>query len=315
MKDRVLTGLLLTLAIIMCLVLQFFTPYFFDCVILLISVLAVIEFTQIQDKAGKPAYKYVGIIVACILFLDVIISVALGGNALIVFMVAVAVLLLTYLGTYFANAWFRKNKLEAEPFRQVTNMSVAEYNFFKTNNTFAGFFYPVFILFFMYLVNHIDTLGFTNITENFAETKIALFGLVLIFAISSLTDTFAMAIGCWLGKHKLCPKISPKKSVEGALAGLLGGILGALIPFFIFSAIYAEVEAFAAIQFWQLMLIGLFGSVVCQAGDLFESYLKRKANVKDAGTILRSHGGVLDRLDSIIFCTPYIFICLLLLIA
>ena len=95
--------------------------------------------------------------------------------------------------------------------------------------------------------------------------------------------------------------------------GLLGGVVGALITYFIFKAIYPAV--FEIVNFWQFALIGLVGSFIAQAGDLLESFFKRKAGVKDSGNFFRSHGGVLDRFDSIIFATPYIFICVLLLFA
>lgn len=313
MKDRVITGLLLVAVAIAMLMVQFFVPYIFDAFLLFVIILATIEFCKLQTKAGKPVYNWCAIIVAISIYLDVIICSLLGINALYVFLIGLAILLLAFLVVYFGNAWIFKKELENDEFRNATNMSVPEFNFFKTNNTFLGFLYPGFMLFFMYLLNHIDTLGFVNIATNFKDTHISLFALVLVFAISSLTDTFAMIFGCWLGKHKLCPKLSPKKSVEGALFGVLGGIVGAIVPYLIFNAIYPK--AFAAIAFWQILIVGFVGSFVCQAGDLYESYIKRKANVKDAGNFLRSHGGVLDRIDSIIFCAPYIFFCLLLMIA
>ena len=313
MKDRVITGLLLVLLTVAMLAVQTFVPYIFDAFVLYVIILCTLEIGKLQTKMGKPTYNWCAIVVSIFLFLDVFICTLLGVNALYIFLIAVAILLLSFLVMYFGNAWIFKKELEEDSFRTSTNMSVAEFNFFKTNTTFYCIMYPGFLLFFMYLISHIDTIGFVNIQANFAETPIALFCLLTIFFISCLTDTFAMLFGRVLGKHKLCPKVSPKKSVEGALFGLLGGTIGAILPFLVFNAIYPE--QFAIIQLWQMLVIGFIGAIVCEAGDLYESLIKRRANVKDAGTFLRSHGGVLDRVDSILFCTPYIFICILLMLA
>jgi len=116
-----------------------------------------------------------------------------------------------------------------------------------------------------------------------------------IFLIVMLSDTIAYFVGSAIGKHRLYPAISPKKSVEGAIGGLIGGIAGALLAkFFWFPALS-----------W--LLVGGIGFVLgpCgQIGDLFESMLKRSYGVKDSGRIIPGHGGLLDRLDSLIFAFP-----------
>lgn len=313
MKDRVITGLLLVLLTASMIAVQAFVPYIYDTFILYAVILATMEIGKLQIKAGKPVYNWCAIIVSVLLYLDVVICNLLGVNALYIFLIALAIIFLAYLVIYFGNAWIFKKELEEDAFRVSTDMPISEFNFFKTNNTFYCILYPGFMMFFMYLISHIDTIGFVNITTNFEGIPFPLFALLTLFFISSLTDTFAMLFGRVFGRHKLCPKISPKKSVEGALFGLLGGTIGALIPYFVFNAIYPE--QFAIIAFWQMLIIGFIGAVVCQVGDLYESQIKRRANEKDAGTFLRSHGGVLDRIDSVIFCTPYIFLCLLLMVA
>ena len=313
MRDRVITGLLLVLLTVAMLAVQVFVPYIFDTFILYVIILGTLEIGKLQTKMGKPTYNWCAIIVSILLYLDVFICTLLGVNALYIFMIALAILLLSFLVIYFGNAWIFKKELEEDGFRLSTNMPVAEFNFFKTNTTFYCIMYPGFLMFFMYLISHINSIGFVNIETNFEGVPFPLFVLLTIFFLSCLTDTFAMLFGRMLGRHKLCPKVSPKKSVEGALFGLLGGTIGAILPYLVFNAIYPE--AFAIIQWWQMLVIGFIGAIVCQAGDLYESLIKRRANVKDAGDFLRSHGGVLDRIDSILFCTPYIFLCLLLMVA
>lgn len=119
--------------------------------------------------------------------------------------------------------------------------------------------------------------------------------ILLIMFIVMSCDSAAYFVGCRYGKRRLYPEVSPKKSVEGALGGLAGSLLGALIARLLFFAELSVGDALLA-----ALLIGTLG----QVGDLFESLLKRSCGVKDSGTIFPGHGGILDRLDSILFAAP-----------
>jgi phosphatidate cytidylyltransferase len=110
-----------------------------------------------------------------------------------------------------------------------------------------------------------------------------------------LGDTGAYFVGKAIGKHKLAPRLSPKKTIEGSIGGLLGAVLG---------IVFAR-TAFDLPGTWTWMLVfALASGVLEQAGDLFESMLKRAANVKDSGKLIPGHGGILDRLDGIFFAAP-----------
>lgn len=114
--------------------------------------------------------------------------------------------------------------------------------------------------------------------------------LVYLLSISIATDTFAYAIGCLIGKHKMT-KISPNKSWEGLGAGLVGGTIVAMIVY---------VNLIGSFSF-RILIITLLLSLIGQAGDLFYSKIKRENGIKDFSNIMPGHGGVLDRLDSISF--------------
>ena len=114
--------------------------------------------------------------------------------------------------------------------------------------------------------------------------------LVYLLSISIMTDTFAYAIGCLIGKHKMS-KISPNKSWEGFAAGLIGGTV---IPLIVYVNL---VSTFSA----KILFITLALSIIGQIGDLFYSKIKRENNIKDFSNIMPGHGGVLDRLDSLSF--------------
>lgn len=122
--------------------------------------------------------------------------------------------------------------------------------------------------------------------------------IISIFILIWTNDTFAYVVGKSIGKHKLLEKISPKKTVEG----FVGGIVFCVIASYLLSKYYIEATTFI----W--IIISLIVVVFSTLGDLIESKFKRMAGVKDSGNIMPGHGGMLDRLDSIIFVAPFIFL-------
>ena len=125
--------------------------------------------------------------------------------------------------------------------------------------------------------------------------------LFIIFISGWGTDTFAYVTGMLIGKHPLAPSISPKKTVEGSVGGTLGAVL---------LAVLVRPHIFSDITVGHVVIAVLVGSIMSQIGDLFASRLKREVGVKDYGTILLGHGGILDRFDSILFAAPAIWLVL-----
>ena len=115
-------------------------------------------------------------------------------------------------------------------------------------------------------------------------------------------DTGAYFIGRARGKHKLAPAISPAKTWEGAIGGLGSAILAAIVV----AAILSLISPFA-LKHWQIILLGFLVSLFAQLGDLVESLLKRNMEVKESGTLLPGHGGILDRFDSLIFVGAVVY--------
>lgn len=125
----------------------------------------------------------------------------------------------------------------------------------------------------------------------------------LIFVCSSVCDTCALAAGMTFGKHKMAPVLSPKKTVEGAIGGVIGSALCALLLSFLLRRLNPE-AAFGL----QFVIIGTCGSLVGMVGDLAASAIKRNHGVKDYGNLIPGHGGIMDRVDSILFTAPLIYI-------
>lgn len=123
--------------------------------------------------------------------------------------------------------------------------------------------------------------------------------LVSIFVMIWCNDTFAYICGKLLGKHKLYEKISPKKTIEGFIGGLVFIQIAAIV-------IYKFTTIQSSLLFWICIAFAI--SVLGTIGDLVESKYKRQANIKDSGAIMPGHGGILDRLDSILFAAPFLFL-------
>ena len=163
-------------------------------------------------------------------------------------------------------------------------------------------FYPITMFAPFFLINHSDY---------------GMLGIMLMLFVPILTDTMAYFTGITFKGPKLCPDISPKKTISGAIGGVLGGILGSVVVFLLFD--FSEVMAFFKNagnmhllssftgSIVTYVILGLIGGVLCELGDLAASWIKRKANIKDFGKIFPGHGGMLDRLDSILFMVPIVY--------
>lgn len=127
------------------------------------------------------------------------------------------------------------------------------------------------------------------------------FLLLAACAYAVLTDTFAYLVGSFWGKHKMCVTISPKKTWEGAAGGVLGALASG-------AALYAlQALADISLHWYDYLVMGLLCGVTAQVGDLFASTIKREAALKDFGNCFPGHGGMMDRLDSVLFTIPVVF--------
>lgn len=143
---------------------------------------------------------------------------------------------------------------------------------------------------------------------------VGLYAMLLTIFIPAMTDTMAYFTGFLIGGKKLCPTISPKKTIAGAIGGVIGGAIGALLIWlcFDFGNIFASfnnvdiisINANTTYSILIYIALGLIAAPICEVGDLIASWIKRKAGIKDYGNIFPGHGGVMDRIDSIIVMIP-----------
>ena len=128
--------------------------------------------------------------------------------------------------------------------------------------------------------------------------------MTMVFAVAVGGDTFAFFTGRAIGGAKLCPVVSPHKTVAGAIGGFLGSVLCAWLVGHLFG-VFLPSPAYP--PFWANLIVGAIGGVAGQVGDLFASMVKRHCGVKDFGNLFPGHGGMLDRMDSILFTAIIVY--------
>lgn len=196
---------------------------------------------------------------------------------------------------------------------------IAFLNLISPQMLIVSFFIGIVFLFLKIIITKMET--------NFEDVAITGFGIVYILAFIIFipllykcengkfliwylaiaawgTDTFAYAVGMKLGKHKLTP-ISPKKSVEGSIAGIIGAVILSIIYTYILNKVWNFEISYIAI-----VGIATILSVLGQIGDLAASSVKRFTGIKDFGKIIPGHGGMLDRIDSILLIAPFAYFLL-----
>lgn len=317
MKKRALTSIIIVLVAVLAFVLKMLVPYgeyFFDALILGITCFACYETAKLLKNMGKHNYKYLATAFPVLLYINHLLGflfdseIGLGWTI----MIDICLVVLTF-GCAFLFGLASLKKLNKEIRIKKLDTTPIKLAFERALNTAIAFVYPALLLMLMTSINH-----FADLTSTFAGMSaenakyFSCAGLVLMFVIPASTDTFAYLMGALIGGKKLCEKISPNKTIAGAVGGLVWCVLLSICTYFILNAIPVFNVAFVALGFkvWQVAIIAIVCSCIAQVGDIFESFLKRKADVKDSGKVLPGHGGILDRFDSHIFVAPVLLIAL-----
>lgn len=304
MKKRIITASVLIGIVILAFLSRFLMVDLFDVCIGIMSILASLEASNLFNQMGKKHNSKFAIMYPVWFYLIFVISLTFNAKLWVCVVAEVAGLLvfalILYLFMVFTDA---KNKL---------NIIYGSNKWTITLNTFYLFVYPAFMLGSFYFLNNIEYF----VANAISKPLFSMMLMLLAILITVLTDTLAFFIGSALKGPKIAPKISPNKGYIGAAAGLVGGVLAGIIIYYLIYWIPALNPAlsFYQLTLWHFIILGFAGSLISQIGDFFESYLKRKANVKDSGTLLPGHGGVLDRIDALIFNVPFITIVFLLIL-
>ena len=319
MKKRIYTGTAMVITLALLFVLKVYvSDVFFDVFFTGVACFAGFEMARLLAKTGKFNFKWVAAAFPALIFgmnFAAMHIVAQTGNyfwVLYCLLLDFAIAALVTLGVFLFGIVFKKKTLNEISVRNL-KMSVAKFSLRKALNTLICFVYPTVLFMFFVFLNHLNQMPFSRLEK--VSSNVSLFVVLTAILIPMITDTFAMLMGSLIGGKKLCPKISPYKTISGSVGGTVWCVLLSACIYLVFGCIESFVPFMQIFPIWAYMLIVLFGSVVAQAGDVFESIIKRRAGAKDSGKILPGHGGMLDRIDSYIFVAPYVllafWICLI----
>ncbi len=285
MKKRFFTGIIIAIVYVGTILLSLLVhPVFFDIFTVLIMMAASLEMSRaVGPRFGRPVD------------LAVLAEILLGYLAFV-------------LTEYFLNgkggvtAWYAvllAVYLVCLLYVRLSKEKTAR----NATSTLLVLLYPVTILVYMLALNYLP--------DPFRVPSI-----LLLFLVSTLTDTFAYLVGSTFKGPKLCPNISPKKTVSGAVGGLIGGMLGGAVVllFSEFSVLGVEpIGRSLGTNIAHFLVIGFFASIFNQVGDLVASYVKRLCGIKDYGNILPGHGGFMDRIDGMMLAGVFVYLYMLVL--
>lgn len=297
MLKRSITGAVIMLVTLLFVVLKQFSPLFFDAYVLIIMYGALYEMYKVHQLSGKDANFVLLFSVPAISCLILNLANTYFSGILYIALLVILILMIVMIEEIVAFANDRRDGTNEK------NVAVLNKTLFhKTQSTMQVIAYPILPLIFLMALNHI-------------VYDMAYIGIILVFAVSMLTDTCAYLVGKFFGKTKFIPEVSPNKTVAGVVGGFIGGIIGALACFFIFY--YTDLFALQnygsmALLICVFIAIGIFGSFITQLGDLIASAFKRKNNIKDFSNVFPGHGGFMDRVDGLMFNAALIYVIFVL---
>lgn len=300
MKQRSITSIFIVLAVALAIASTLLLKEIFDVFMAVIAVISATEVSNIFIKQEKIHNRFMGCMYIAVLYVPIVFGMDTSCTLpMLIIWMLVAFVSWTIITLIYE---FSKN-IKANKENKFKNSLIS-----TKNTAFIGF-YPCLLVSMFFVINHLD--GFADITNKY----LSLLMIVLIWAITMLSDTFAYLIGRTFKGPKVCPKISPNKTWSGCIGGLIGGVAGALAVWGILHVkVFSSVLSILNINIWIFIGIGIIGSAISQVGDFYESFLKRKADVKDSGNLFPGHGGMLDRIDALMFNTMFISLFLIFIL-
>ena len=315
MKKRILTGALMLLVVALFLVSRVYTVYAFDLLIGLLAIVGCVEVSRVLER--RRVFTTI-IFIGCfpvILYIALILGIHFERDWQYLLLYFIVILIGLFVINFLYTVCF-KGHTDREKDKYGVFSSNSKYAFQKAMNSTFVMIYPAILFCCLFFINNFFELSFVDKLTMTNTNIIVVFFLVLLFAVTMMTDTFALVCGMLIGGPKLCPKISPKKTISGAIGGFVFGACSGIVVYFLFlnNSIFNEAVSVFDIKWWHIFIVSIVCAIVCQIGDLIASMLKRSARVKDYGTLFPGHGGVMDRVDGLIFNALVVLISMFILI-
>lgn len=311
MKERFLTGTMIVFVVAIMFLTKIImnVTWIFDIFVGLIVILSALEFSRILKKMGFFNHEWIIGIFPALYYVVVIVGIQTKLSLFWFILIFLALFLILIIVSVLTSIIRNGQTINEMRIRGIRT-SIFKFSLQKSLNNLIGFIYPSLLLMFLIIFNHIEEMGYVFSKATDENGLLSVVILAVAFLIPFIADTFAYLTGTLIGGKKLCPKISPIKTISGAIGGVVWTAIILVVLFLIFNSGTALSTVFSSINltWWHILIIAIIGSVACVFGDLFESYTKRKADIKDSSDILPGHGGILDRLDSFCFSTPLVFI-------
>lgn len=311
-----MTGSIILLITALFLFTTRYTPYAFDVFVGILAVMGCVEVSRVLER--KKIYTNI-VFVGCfpaILYIAMSVGIINERGWMSYLGYFLVVLIALFLINFLYTVIFKKITLREKDRYQLKDISNAKYAFSKCMNSTFVMIYPAILFCAFFMISHFYDFAFV-VSSGLSDTNlIVVFFLVYTFVVTMTTDTMAYVVGSAVKGPKLCPIISPNKTISGAIGGLVFGAFGGLVTYYLFNlnTVFKEMMFFLDIAWWQILIVGAIVSVIGQIGDIVASALKRSARVKDYGTIFPGHGGVMDRVDALIFNATTVLICMFILL-
>ena len=312
MKTRILTSIGIVITILLMFLLKvYISPYFFDALFLTIALFAAYEMSKLLSRMNKPNNLYIGVVYAPIAFVITLLCMFFKLNFGYILLIDIAIMLPF---AFVAFIWSLIDKKSTQNEMKIRNVKskMPTFCFKKALTTMITFVYPTLLFLAMSFLNHFDEISIESVSS--FGGKLSLVIIIFAFLIPMLTDTFAMLSGMLFGGKKIAQKISPNKTISGTIGGTLFCVLLGTCVYLILGSIDYFQEVVNNLEIWKVIIVLVLGSAIDQLGDLLESFIKRKASVKDSGSVLPGHGGMLDRIDSYLLVAPMLLLAFVIIL-
>lgn len=316
MKKRLITGSIILLVTAAFVFTTRFTPYAYDVFVGILAVMGCVEVSRVLER--KKLYTNIVFIGSFPAILYIAMSVGIINERSWIYFLAyfIVIILALFLINFLYTILFKKTTVKEKDKYKLNDLSNSKYAFTKCMNSTFVMIYPALLFCSLFMINHFYEFAFIDSTGLSDTNLITVFFLVYTYVITMTTDSMAYVVGSLMKGPKLCPIISPNKTISGAVGGLIFGALGGLLSYYLFTlnSVFSEMMFYLDITWWKILIVGVIISIIGQIGDILASALKRSARVKDYGTIFPGHGGVMDRVDSLILNAFAVLIVMFILL-